>query len=527
MSKTRVFLVGAGPGDPRLITVRAAELLRKADAVVYDRLVDKRVIDLASELAERFDVGKHPRGQFFFEEGVSPRRIKSDATDELSKRGSSRGSIDQAAINDLLIELASRYECVVRLKGGDPFVFGRGGEEALALLKAGVPFEVVPGITSAVAVPCYAGVPVTHRGISSCVTVVAGHLDSGGGQVEWEEIAKLSGTIVILMGVAHRAEIADRLMRGGLSGDTAVLAVSQGTLPYQRSVRMKLRDLGRTELGSPATIVVGSVAEFNLSWFERLPLFGWTVVVTRASEKASGLTAMLEEHGAFVLEAPVIKKVPARDGGKSLKEAAQRLREYDWVVFTSPNSVDELLSVVPDLRYLGAVKIAAIGQGTESALNNWHLKADLLPHEAVAESLATALINLSGPAGPRVLFPKAAGAREVLGNLLRESGWQVDEVEAYRTEVGEADPTMAEAISKANAITFTSSSTVTNFVKLFGKRTVPPVVACIGPVTAQTAASEGLQVSVVASQHSLEGLVDSLVEYAISVSTPPLDGSSV
>ncbi|MCL4313942.1 MAG: uroporphyrinogen-III C-methyltransferase [Actinobacteria bacterium] len=510
MWKARVFLVGAGPGDPRLITVRAAELLRKADAVVYDRLVDKRVVDLAPSSAARFDVGKHPRK--LLSPGEEP-----EVTNEAE--GSFKGSIDQAAINELLIELASKHECVVRLKGGDPFVFGRGGEEALALLEAEVPFEVVPGITSAVAVPCYAGVPVTHRGISSSVTIVAGHLDSGGGQVKWEDIAKFSGTIVILMGVAHRAEIADRLMLGGLSGDTPVVAVSQGTLPCQRSIRTTLRYLGETELSSPATIVVGNVAELNFSWFERLPLFGWKVVVTRASEKASGIATMLEENGAMVLEVPVISKSPPRDGGDSLRRAVQRVGEYDWVVFTSPNSVDELFSAVSDLRQLGGVKIAAIGQGTEAALRNWHVSPDLIPPEAVAESLAAALIDSSGSIGQRALFPKAAGAREVLGNLLRQSGWYVDEVEAYRTEAGEVDTAMIEAVSKADAITFTSSSTVTNFVKLFGKEAVPSVVACIGPITAQTAVSEGLHVNVVASRHSVEGLVDSLVEYATGVSS--------
>ncbi len=477
-----VYLVGAGPGDPGLLTVRAAEVLGQAEVVVHDRLAESSLLALAPASAERIDVGKSPGAP-----------------------------VDQDAVNDLLVERGRAGQTVVRLKGGDPFVFGRGGEEALALAAAGVAFEVVPGITSAVAVPAYAGVPVTHRGLATSFAVVTGHsrhaVDT---ETNWAALAATGGTVVVLMGVAHRAEIASRLMAGGLTADTPVAAVTWGTRPEQSTVRTTLAGLGAAPLEPPATIVIGAVASLDLAWYERRPLFGRRIVVTRAREQASGLAARLRSLGAEPIEVPTITIAGPADGGEALRKSAAAVAggEYGWVVFTSPRAVERLLPLLRDARVLAGTGLAAIGPGTAAALEARGLVADLVPAEYVAESLVEAM-----PAGTgRVLLPRAAVARDVLPAGLRAKGWSVDVVEAYRTERETPSPELRAAAAAADAITFTSSSTVTNYLAMTGAAAVPRVVACIGPVTAATARAAGLTVDVVAGEHTVDGLVDALIE---------------
>jgi uroporphyrinogen III methyltransferase/synthase len=483
-----VYLVGAGPGDPGLLTVRGADVLRAADVVVHDRLAEPSLLDLAPAHAVRIDVGKVPGGP-----------------------------VNQDAINRLLIDHARAGAQVVRLKGGDPFVFGRGGEEAAALLDAGVDFEVVPGVTAAVAVPAYAGIPVTHRGLATSFTVVTGHsrhqVDT---ETDWDALARASragGTLVVLMGVAHRAQIAARLIAGGLDPATLVAAVTWGTRPDQRSVRTTLASLGTAPLEPPATIVIGAVAGLDLEWFQRRPLFGRTVVVTRAREQSAALVDRLQTAGAATVEVPVIAFETPADGGRALAEAAGALREgeYQWVVFTSANAVARFMPLLPDSRSFGGASVAAIGSGTAAALAGWHVAADLVPTEFVAESLLAAF-PAPGPGGGLILLPRAEVARDALPDGLRAAGWAVDVVAAYRTVPVEVPPALRDAARDADAITFASSGTVKAYLDSAGRDAVPGFVVCIGPVTAATARAAGLRVDAEAAEHTLDGLVEALVK---------------
>ena len=479
-----VYLVGAGPGDPGLITVRGAEVLARADVVVYDRLSVASLLDLAPPGAERISVGKAP----------------------------GRASRPQAEINALLVERGKAGEEVVRLKGGDPFVFARGGEEAAALQAAGVPFEIVPGITSAVAVPAYAGMPVTHRGLASTFTIVTGQEGEVGLPIKWEALARLGGTIAVLMGVGKREEIARRLMAGGLPADTPVAAITWGTRPEQHTRRTTLGRLAAEPIESPAVMLIGGVTTLDLTWYEDRPLFGKRIIVTRAREQASGLVERLHELGAATVELPVIEIGEPADGGAALRDAAARVAEYDWVAFTSANAVSRFFAALgevgADTRALGRLKVAAIGPGTAEALVAAGVRADLVPERFVAESLLEAF-----PDGPgRVLLPRAAVARDALPAGLAGRGWTVDVVEAYRTAVATPAAEALTAAAAASAVTFTSSSTVTNYLAVAGDLPVPPVVACIGPITADTARAAGLTVDVVAAEHTIDGLVSALVE---------------
>ena len=471
-----VYLVGAGPGDPGLLTVRGAELLRGADVVVHDRLSESSLLDLAPPSAERIAVGKTPRGP----------------------------STPQEEINALLVEHGRAGRVVVRLKGGDPFVFGRGGEEAAALAAAGVPFEVVPGVTSAVAAPAYAGVPVTHRGMSTSFTVVTGsEAPWASSETDWEAVARVGGTIVVLMGVATRAHIAERLMAAGLAPATPVAAVQWGTRPDQRSIRTTLEHLGDADVASPAVLVIGAVAGLDLSWYERRPLFGWRVVVTRSRDQASALSAKLVAAGADVIELPTIAIVDPSDGGAALRDACARLATYDWVVFTSTNTVERVLAHLHDARAFGTARVAAVGDATAAALWRAGVVADLVPPRFVAEALVDEL-----PDGPgRVLVPAAADARAVLADGLRAKGWTVDQVEAYRT----VTPPSVDGALDAHAVTFTSSSTVTGFLAVAGADRLPPIVASIGPVTSETCRANGIEVTVEADPSTIDGLVAALV----------------
>ncbi len=477
-----VYLVGAGPGDPGLLTVRGAELLRRADVVIYDRLSIGALLELAPAAAERISVGKTPRGP----------------------------STPQDEINQLLVEHGRTAETVVRLKGGDVFVFARGGEEAAALAAAGIPFEIVPGITSAIAAPAYAGVPVTHRGVSTSFTVVTGHEDPWAAtETDWDAVARVGGTIVVLMGAATRGDIAARLMAGGLAAETPVAAVRWGTRPNQRTIRTTLGGLGTADVASPSTIVIGAVAGLDLSWFESRPLFGRRIVVTRTREQASDLRRRLEELGAEAVEVPLIQ-VEAIDG----VDLASPVAQADWVVCSSSNAVAALVAQLRDARDFGAARVAAVGPGTAATLATFGVVADLVPDRSVAEGLVEVFPRFDARDGAgtgRVFLPQSAGARPVLADGLRAKGWEVEAVDAYRTVPAPIDDRQRAAIARSDAITFTSSSTVEHFVEAVGASGAPAVVVVIGPVTAATARAHGLRVDAEADPHTIEGLVEAVV----------------
>jgi uroporphyrinogen III methyltransferase/synthase len=475
-----VYLVGAGPGDPGLLTLRAAEVLARADIVVHDRLSQSSLLDLAPARAVRISVGKSPRGP----------------------------STPQEEINELLVAKGATGATVVRLKGGDPFVFGRGGEEAAALAAAGVPFEVVPGVTSAVAVPAYAGVPVTHRGVSTSFTVVTGtDAPWASSETNWEAVAKVGGTIVVLMGVAARAAIAERLMAGGLAPSTPVAATRWGTRPEQRTVRTTLAGLAEAEIASPAVLVIGEVAGLDFGWFEQRPLFGRRVVVTRSRTQASVLATTLVALGADVVELPTIDIADPSDDGAALGKAAAEVDAYDWVVFTSTNAVERFFAELRDARSFGPAKVAVVGSATADALAAHNVVADLVPERFVAEAVVDAFPSGAG----RVLLPQAADARPVLADGLRNKGWDVEVVEAYRTVPGRPAEGALRAAAAADAITFTSSSTVTGYLDLAGPGAVPPVVASIGPITSRTAKEHGIDVTIEADPSTVDGLVEALL----------------
>lgn len=488
-----VYLVGAGPGDPGLMTLRGAELLASADVVVHDRLTGPGLLSLARPGAELVDVGK-----------------------EADDRG------DQAGINRLLVDRATQGYQVVRLKGGDPFVFGRGGEEAMALATAGVPFEVVPGVTSAIAAPAYAGVPVTHRGMVTSFTVVAGHTGSlGPDSTNWEALAAAGGTIVVLMGAAHRAQVAERLMAGGRPATTPVLAVTWATQPEQSCVRTTLGALAAAQVAPPATIVIGEVAGLDLGGRTaagaRRPLWGRTVVVTRAAHQAPELSRGLRQAGARVVELPVIEVVAPPDGGSSLREAVGRVAggTYAWVVFSSANAVDHFFALVPDARIMRDSLVAAVGPATAGALRRARIVPDLVPANHRSLGLVEAFPRPPGGGGPKaaVLLPQAAEARPELSAGLAALGWDVDTVSAYATRPLDVPAEALRRAGEADAICFASPSAVASFVSQAAASgaAVPPVVVCIGPVTAAAATSRGLDVTSEASEQSVEGLVGALV----------------
>ena len=480
-----VYLVGAGPGDPGLLTVRGAELLARADVVVHDRLSSPLLLDLAPHAAERIDVGKAP----------------------------GRVAMSQADIDRLLVERGRSGATVVRLKGGDPFVFGRGGEEAEALIAAGVPFEVVPGVTSAIAAPAYAGIPVTHRGLSTHVTIVTGHEDpaKGTSDTDWDALARAGGTLVVLMGAGRVAEVAALLMAGGRAPETPVAAVRWGTHPHQRTIRATLATVAAAGIEAPSAIVVGAVAALDLGWFERRPLFGRRIVITRAREQASGLRARLTELGAEVVELPSIAVKP-------IEFELPDLAGYAWVVLTSANGVDAFFTrgLHPrglDARSLAGVKVAAIGPGTAAALDRFGVRADLVPERFVAESLVAAFPQ-PGSTGEKVLVARAEQARDVLPDGLTSHGYAVDVVAVYRTVTAVPDPLELERVRAGDfdAITFTSSSTVDNFCAALGRAPDPqPLVVSIGPVTSTAIRTLGLEVHAEADPHTIPGLIDALL----------------
>ncbi|HLI86502.1 MAG TPA: uroporphyrinogen-III C-methyltransferase [Bryobacteraceae bacterium] len=487
----KVYLIGAGPGDPQLITWKGRRILEHADAVLYDHLASDALVSLAPASAERVYVGKKKSSHTY-------------AQDEIC---------------GMLIERARRGLTVVRLKGGDPFIFGRGGEEAEALADAGIPFEIVPGVTTPLGIAAYTGVPLTHREHTSAVTFVTGHAVEA---IDWNRVG-LSETLVIFMGLTHFAAIARELIARGRPGDTPAMAVRWATRPDQQTIVGTLSSLPslieQHALKPPATIVVGEVVRLRekLGWFERLPLFGKRIVVTRAKGQAEALSARLRALGAEVIELPTIEIRPAADY-TALDRAIQNLACYDWLIFTSSNGVrfflDRLDRSAVDLRSLRA-RICAIGPATRAAVEALHLKVDLMGRDYVAEGLLEAFQS-HDLAGKRILLPRAAVARDLVPAELTRRGAHVEVVEAYRTVIPEEAPAQAAAIfgsgRKPDCIAFTSSSTVQNFVTAAGAHSLDGVtVASIGPITSQTARSLGVQVTVEANPYSVDGLVEAIL----------------
>lgn len=499
MKKTgKVYLIGAGPGDPGLLTLKGRDCLASADVVVYDRLADPRILAWIKEDAERIYVGK----------------------------ASNKHTMKQEDICKLLVKLAAEGKTVARLKGGDSFVFGRGGEEALLLKENNLPFEFVPGITSAISVPEYAGIPVTHRKVAASFAVITGHEDPSRKEsgINWAGLANGVDTLVFLMGVENLANITRNLIENGRPADTPAALIRWGTHPEQRTLITTLgeayEDVQKAKLRPPAIFIVGEVVKLRdeLSWFETKPLFGKTFVVTRARAQASALTSKLEAEGAKVLEIPAIKIADPADYAP-LDNALENLADYDWVLFTSANGVerffDRMKGAKMDARALGGKKIAAIGSATAKVLENHGITADVIPASYKAEDLIDALLPLLNE-NSKVLLPRAEVAREILPESLRKAGAVVDVVPVYRTvQDNSGKETLEEALAnkEVDCITFTSSSTVNNLLTLLGgkKELLEGVtLAAIGPITAGTMEKKGLEATIEAEEYTIDGLMDAM-----------------
>ena len=494
-----VQLVGAGPGDPGLVTVRALELVRRAEVLVYDRLIPPGLVEEAPEGCELVDAGKLP----------------------------DRHVLSQAEINALLVDRAKAGRRVVRLKGGDPFVFGRGAEEAEACVEAGVPFEVVPGVSAAVAVPAYAGIPATHRDLSSSFAVVSGQEDPGEGvpAARWAALAKV-GTVCVLMGVGRLAAVVARLLEAGRDPGTPAAVIEQGATPAQRVVRATLatiaEEAGRSGIRAPAVIVVGEVVAMRerIAWYEHRPLFGQTVLVPRTREQASSFSALLRQRGAEPFEVPTIEVRPLERTAE-LDRAVGLLAAgaYDWVVLTSANGVAALRGRVEaaglDARALGRARVAAVGPATEAALRGWGIAADLVPEVATTAALGEAFPARAG----RVLLPRADLASPELSKAITAKGGGPDDVVAYRTvPLDEMDPAARKRLDggEVDWVGFTAASTVAGFVRAYGGPTPPGIrVAAIGPVTAAAAEAAGMPVAAEAREHTVPGLV-AAIEHAVA-----------
>ena len=510
-----VFLVGAGPGDPGLLTVRGRDLLATCDAIATDALANPAIV-AAARLANP---------------GV--------AVHEVGKRGGSSESSSQREIDALLVRLGREGKRVVRLKGGDPFVFGRGSEEAQALAAAGVAFEVVPGVTAGVAAPAYAGIPVTHRGVATSVTFVTGHEDPAkpDTQTDWAALARAGGTIVLYMGVKTLPRIAAALVAGGMSPHTPAAAVQWGTHARQRTVAATVSTLAdavaREGLTAPVITVIGAVVSLRdeIAWFDRRPLFGRRVVVTRASAQASGLRDALAAHGAEVLELPTVRIEPLDP--VALHRALAAMAEYDWVVFTSQNAVnlvwDALRGSGGDARAFARCRIACVGRATSDALLAHGLVADVVPERFVAEGVLEAMATRDDVRGARVLYLAAHGARAVLPDGLRQLGCVVEVVRVYRSvNDGVGGTALLAALSEGSvdAVTFASASAVRGYVDVVGAalaRAVPAI--SIGPVTSDAVRAAGLRLGAESAEASVPALVDATCQFVSSTRRDRIDAT--
>ena len=503
MRKAKVYLVGAGPGDPGLITVKGKECIETAEVIIYDYLAAPALLNFAPEKAETIYVGK---------------------------KGGDH-TLSQDEINALIVEKAQAGFRVCRLKGGDPFIFGRGGEEAEVLVAKNIPFEVVPGVTSAVAAAAYAGIPLTHRKLTATLAFVTGHEDphKEASSIDWESLGRGIGTLVFFMGVKNLPDITQKLIAHGKSPDTPVALIRWGTTPAQQTVTGTLDDIAervkKAGLKAPAIIVVGEVVQLRekLKWFETRPLLGKRVVVTRAREQASDLLKQLTDLGADCLQYPTIKIIPAADTAP-LDDAIGRLSAYDWIVFTSVNGVKfffaRLFELGLDVRALNHLHTAAIGPVTSQKLHTFGLKSDILPQNYRAEAVVEAF-RKEELKGKHVLLPRAAEARPVLPVELRKMGAEVDEVTTYLTEnvADNADRLIEELTDKRiDLITFTSSSTVKNFKALLPSENMLDLldgvtIASIGPITTDTATQLGFEVQITADTYTIPGLCAAIMKH--------------
>ncbi|MGE4283229.1 MAG: uroporphyrinogen-III C-methyltransferase [Clostridia bacterium] len=495
MEKGKVYLVGAGPGDYKLITLRAFELIQKADVLVYDRLVNKKILKYRSSDCELIYVGKKP----------------------------DQHTLTQDQINDVLIGKAKEGKVIVRLKGGDPFIFGRGGEEAEYIRQHGFDFEIVPGISSFYSCPAYAGIPVTHRDFSTSVHVITGHEEDGKEDVDYPTLARLSGTLVFLMGMKNIGLIAEKLMENGKSASTPAAVIHWGTTSRQRTVTSTLADIERTvkenHITSPSVLVVGDVVSLHskLDWLTRKPLFGKRILVTRTVSQASVLIERIEALGGDAIELPTIRISKPMNYGE-IDKALGEIDTYNWLVFTSVNGVEgffnRMRDIKIDIRRLGNIKIFAIGTKTREKIESMGLQISVMPNsfnslEAVKE-LSKYIISKD-----RVLFPTSNLAKETISNTLTDKGATVRQIEVYRTEPNtEADPELLEDIKKGSidVITFASSSAVENFVKISGTDISSAKICSIGPMTTETAQSLGLSVTETAANATMDELMDAILK---------------
>ncbi|NLA40581.1 MAG: uroporphyrinogen-III C-methyltransferase [Smithella sp.] len=500
MKKAKVYIIGAGPGDPSLITLKAVKALKLADVVVYDNLVNEELLQYTPGHARRIYAGKQG----------------GDHT------------LTQDKINDLLVREALDGRTVARLKGGDPFIFGRGGEEAEELAARGIPFEVIPGVTSAIAAPAYAGIPLTHRGLTSTVAFVTGHEDptKEKSDIDWQALAGI-GTLVFLMGVKNLGQITDALISRGKSPETPAALIRRGTLPEQQTLTgtlANIEELARANrFKPPAVLVVGPVVELRdtLGWFDARPLFGRGIVITRPQRQADDLAKLLAAEGARPIAFPTIAIEPPSDWSE-LDAALAELESYQWLIFTSANGVrfffERMQQKSGDVRDLKGVKICCIGPATARQLEDRGIRVDLVPQEFIAEGILKSFAAMD-IRSQKILIPRAAKARDILPRTLQEQGARVTVATAYRTvNSGRKKEELARrlAAGEVDVITFTSSSTVTNFVDIMGKDFILPPsvsVACIGPVTAGTAAKAGFKIDILQREYTMEGLIRTLVDH--------------
>ena len=496
----KVYIIGAGPGDPGLITLRGAACIGKADVIIYDHLVSPEILRHAAGKARRIYAGKQG----------------GDHT------------LSQQQINRLLVEEAGRGNIVARLKGGDPLIFGRGGEEAEVLREQGIPFEIVPGVTSAVAVPAYAGIPLTHRNHTSTVAFVTGHEDptKETSDIDWAALARI-GTLVFLMGIKNLPAITENLIRCGKPSETPAALIRRGTTAEQETLTGTLREIAQKAVERhfppPAVLVVGSVAGLRekMNWFETMPLFGRGVVITRPEAQAETFADLLRAQGANVIPFPVIRVVPPESWGP-FDLALDRLETYHWILFTSANGVSSFFRRLrerdKDVRDLKGIRIATIGPATASAVERLGIRVDLVPEEFISEGVVR-VFSRENLKGCRILLPRAEEARDVIPAGLEKMGAKIDVVTVYRTlrsdrDAAELLPLLSRG--KVDVITFTSPSTVTHFLGIMGPGFRLPAgsrIACIGPVTADAARKAGLTVDILQERFTIPGLVDAIAAH--------------